>query len=510
MAETRRRLTRDAASSDDEGWEDVNRQARMQSPSGSQYSVGALSPRKRRAPRLRPVGTPTQRKYKPRAPSPSFNNDSLVLSRSPRSPAGAPTPPHSEPDPTRPPPARKPESRRISSDDVHAALSSGAVSASTYVIDVVGTAVRLLKRPISFFLFLYLLGLLLARASSTIRSTLSPLCFVPGLSRLCPAPLTHAQRGANKGHDAKPQWADYPGLVRVQGQTLGALLDEAGTGRGLALEIAHAQIATRDLAALVAVSDLTARDALAESLTGFVKAAQKAGRGLQRFSAKVSGAVDNVMAVNDYALHAIEAANKPPSALIVRTLWPFATNNAEATKEVVTKTFMDAMSALSLNMRRLVVEAEVSLGDLEQLEERLSSLAELIAREDSAISSTKADLLADLWTRLGGNRKAVRGLNGHLALLKGLGAYRQQAVTHVMAALQTLQGMSEEMEELRARVAAPELIGERIPIEVHMKSIRSGLDRLKERRVKAIEREEQIVSKVLAAVTGSETALAIG
>ena len=291
MAETRRRLTRDAASSDDEGWEDVNRQARMQSPSGSQYSVGALSPRKRRAPRLRPVGTPTQRKYKPRAPSPSFNNDSLVLSRSPRSPAGAPTP-HSEPDPTRPPPARKPESRRISSDDVHAALSSGAVSASTYVIDVVGTAVRLLKRPISFFLFLYLLGLLLARASSTIRSTLSPLCFVPGLSRLCPAPLTHAQRGANKGHDAKPQWADYPGLVRVQGQTLGALLDEAGTGRGLALEIAHAQIATRDLAALVAVSDLTARDALAESLTGFVKAAQKAGRGLQRFSAKVSGAVD--------------------------------------------------------------------------------------------------------------------------------------------------------------------------------------------------------------------------
>lgn len=218
----------------------------------------------------------------------------------------------------------------------------------------------------------------------------------------------------------------------------------------------------------------------------------------------------SVMAVNDYALHAIEAANKPPSALIVRTLWPFATNNAEATKEVVTKTFMDAMSALSLNMRRLVVEAEVSLGDLEQLEERLSSLAELIAREDSAISSTKADLLADLWTRLGGNRKAVRGLNGHLALLKGLGAYRQQAVTHVMAALQTLQGMSEEMEELRARVAAPELIGERIPIEVHMKSIRSGLDRLKERRVKAIEREEQIVSKVLAAVTGSETALAIG
>jgi hypothetical protein len=160
------------------------------------------------------------------------------------------------------------------------------------------------------------------------------------------------------------------------------------------------------------------------------------------------------------------------------------------------------MEALSANMQRLVLEAEVSISDLNNLEEHLKSIHEVVSREDSSISTAKDELLAQLWTILGGNRKELNGMDKHLALLKGVGGYRDRARAHVVAALHVLETMAEEMEELRERVAAPELVGDAIPIDVHMKSIRGGLERLKERRIGAKHLEEQLRNRVLGSGDG--------
>lgn len=206
--------------------------------------------------------------------------------------------------------------------------------------------------------------------------------------------------------------------------------------------------------------------------------------------------VNRILAVNDYALHTIEeATSKDPSRFSLTALIPFSRQPAN---EVVTQTFTEAMDVLSASMRRLIVEAEVSLANLDKLEERLSTLHELVSREDSSLSSAKSELLSELWTKLGGNRRTLQGFDEHLVLLKNLGGYRKRALVHVVTALQTLQAMSEDMEDLRERVAAPEIVGSTIPVEVHMKSIKSGLERLKEGRIKAKEREEEAVQRVLA------------
>jgi hypothetical protein len=63
------------------------------------------------------------------------------------------------------------------------------------------------------------------------------------------------------------------------------------------------------------------------------------------------------------------------------------------------------------------------------------------------------------------------------------------------------------MEELRERVAAPELVGEQLPVEVHIRSIRSGLERLQQRRVSAREREDAIVAAVMGAEGGGRARL---
>ena len=71
--------------------------------------------------------------------------------------------------------------------------------------------------------------------------------------------------------------------------------------------------------------------------------------------------------------------------------------------------------------------------------------------------------------------------------------YRQQALA-VFAALQTLQVMSAD---LREHVSRPALTGPKIPVEVHMKSIKIGLERLREGRVKGKELDEAAMKRVL-------------
>lgn len=203
----------------------------------------------------------------------------------------------------------------------------------------------------------------------------------------------------------------------------------------------------------------------------------------------------SVMAVNDYALHAIEEA-QAPSRYSLKSLSPW-TSPRRSTKQVVTETFGQAMNVLSGNMERLILEAETSLLNLDTLEERLTTLHEMVTREDSSLSTAKEELLAELWTKLGGNRKTLRGFEKHLILLKDLSGYRKQALVHVVAALQTLQSMSEDMEDLRERVAAPDLVGSQIPVGVHMRSIKNGLERLREGRIRAKHLSEEAMYRVL-------------
>lgn len=167
------------------------------------------------------------------------------------------------------------------------AVSSGAIHTGKYALDVFTTSVWLLRKPLSFILFLWLLAFILVRVNHTLRAAFAPLCFIPGISSSALCVTTHT--GYDQG---PPRWADYPKLVDVQSATFEQLLDESVGGSGLALEIKKAEMATVDLGTLVRVSNLKSRDMIAESLAEFVEDAKKTGKGLQKLSSKVGGAVD--------------------------------------------------------------------------------------------------------------------------------------------------------------------------------------------------------------------------
>ncbi|KAF8905067.1 hypothetical protein CPB84DRAFT_1676925 [Gymnopilus junonius] len=362
------------------------------------------------------------------------------------------------------------------------------------MLDVLSTAIHLLRKPLSILLFLWLLGFIMGQVSQTLRTVFLPICVIPGISssRMCRSLASNLSSGRRVS-----QWADYPKLVDVQSKTFGQLMNEVVGDSALALEIKKAEMATTDLIALIKISDLKARDALVGSLDEFVHDSKKVGRGMQKFASRVGGAVDNIMAMNEFALLSIESArNAEPSFWSLTSLVP-GKSRRKKLDMIIAKTFEDAMDVLSTNMERLILEAEANYQNLNALEEQLGTLHELISREDSSLASAKTELLADLWTKLGGNRKTLRNFDSHLVLLRELGTYRKQALVHVVAALQVLRTMSEDMEDMRERVAEPNLVGPNVPVEVHMKSIHMGLERLREGRTKAKRLSEDAVRRVL-------------
>lgn len=195
------------------------------------------------------------------------------------------------------------------------------------------------------------------------------------------------------------------------------------------------------------------------------------------------------MAVNDHALRTIEKANSK-TGLSVFDIIPWV----EQRKIKSLKTTFDyAMDELASQVERLIIEAEANIYNLNELEERLISLNELVSHEFKDVEGGHDELLASLWTKLGVRRKELKNFDKNFAILKNIKTYRNQARVHVTATLQTLQSLSDDMAEMRDRVAAPGLIGERIPLEVQMKSIQFGLDRLKENRLRARQSHEAAI-----------------
>ncbi|KAH7868344.1 uncharacterized protein C8R40DRAFT_1027372, partial [Lentinula edodes] len=275
----------------------------------------------------------------------------------------------------------------------------------------------------------------------------------------------------------RPLWADFPRLMNIQSSTFEQLLDNSVGGSGLSLDVKKAEMAMSDLVVLVKFTD---------ALSSFAHDARRTGRGLQTLGSKVGGAVDLILAVNEYAMAKLSSI-PPSTSIIPSVLVPF--NTVSSVEKMFLHAFAESMNTLSTIIQRLILLAEVELSNLEKLEDHLTLIHEIVSREDSTISSAKAELLGEIWTWLGGNQRQLRGHDAHLQLLRGIGAYRKQALAHVVSALQILRALGEDMEDMRERMIMPDLVGSQIPLEVQISSIQLGVQRLRDSKVLAKEKE---------------------
>lgn len=163
-----------------------------------------------------------------------------------------------------------------------------------YITQILATALKIMRIPLSLLLFIYILSFITARVTQTMQLAFSPFCRLPGMSSLNLCASLYAPAGDG------PQWANYPQLVDIQSKTFEELLENTVGGSALSLNVKKVEMATKDLVTLVRLSELSSKDTLAHSLSTFVDDARKTGRGLTRLSSKIGGTVDQYVACSFY------------------------------------------------------------------------------------------------------------------------------------------------------------------------------------------------------------------
>jgi hypothetical protein len=146
----------------------------------------------------------------------------------------------------------------------------------------------------------------------------------------------------------------------------------------------------------------------------------------------------------------------------------------------VIETFLESMDGQSAYIEEVIHQAETSLRHLEKLKGLVHSVHAQVTAADRTLEVKQHELLSTLWSRLGGNIRNKRVFKNNFELLKDLYVYHDMARTHVEAALYALRTMDNGIKELQTSVRKPGLnSNSSIPVEVHVRSITAGLERLR-------------------------------
>ena len=372
----------------------------------------------------------------------------------------------------------------------------------TWIRDIMAIVFANLKTPIAYIILGYVLigvvVLLRNLAFSSITSALSPICRIPGMSllglRMChyDIPLRY-----NKTADAPP--VEFGDLMNVQDK-FDEILREAAGGASLPTDMKRGEASIRDLRQLVTYSTLNTRHELVLEFDGFVETARIATYDLQKFNSHVGRSVDNILATARWTKRVLEGLAERDQGRgaiagfinnkILAPFQPVAFN-----EDMLLDQYLQHTRAVEDEVERLVEEAQALLFLLQNLEDRLEVIHGIAIRDDIHVRGSKDEVLGHLWTMLGGNRGKLGKFESQLKLLSQVNAYRQNAIAHVSGTLVKLQGMGLELEELRERVGAVELVGTKGPVSLplHIENIEMGVERLEKGRrgAREIEHEEQ-------------------
>lgn len=154
------------------------------------------------------------------------------------------------------------------------------------------------------------------------------------------------------------------------------------------------------------------------------------------------------------------------------------------------------MDIFAAEITRVLVDTTATSVTLDRLEERLQSMHALCTQEAITTALALEDLLWQLWTQLGGNRKQRRDLENRALVLRSVQHYRSLAMAFVGATAQTLTVVDAELAELRERLSTSALLSEAAPIEVQITSIQLSVMRLKDEKLQRRARAPRIADGV--------------
>lgn len=358
-----------------------------------------------------------------------------------------------------------------------------------YIAEIVGMVLQNAKPLLAYGIFAYLVVAALIFGSgfltNSINHALSPICRIPGVNTIfhpsfCPTTQSTQQiQGA----------AEFDKLVQAQ-SAFDEVLVASSAGINLPADMSRSASSIRDLRQVVRHSTLPSKLELENEFDGFVQTARQASDDLSKFNTHIGGAVDRILSINRWTLSTISGVQSREdgrgtlSAFFhdhLNIFSPFLP--VQLSRDILLDQYLRHTEAVEEKILALIDEAFALLAILENLDDRLDVIGDIATRDGLKAESSKDELLSHLWTFLGGNRSSMSKLQRQIDLLNSVGAYRKIAWAHVNGTILKLQAIRAQLEDLRERVAGPEVLGsEKVPLEVHIGSINLGIERLEEQR----------------------------
>lgn len=375
-----------------------------------------------------------------------------------------------------------------------------------YIFSTLGMMLEYAKPLIAFALLTYCVYALWTAVKSgmtaSIHAALSPVCMVPGATHVVPF---CADRNGNGNSSQLP--LEFSNLVQAQSSFEDVLLASADSA-GLPQDMKRSETSIRDLKSVVEYSNLPSRHELVLEFQGFAETARKASDDLTRYNTRIAKAVDRILSTNKWTLQVLDgiAETEASRGHIVRfiqnNLNPFAPLVAaqSLSQTILFDQYIKHTSAIEEQIVELILEATNLLKILHNLDHRLDLIASISQRDGVRIEGNQDVLLGQLWSRLGGNRAEKKRYAAQLGLLDDVGRYRKLAIAHVSRTVLKLQAIAANLEDLRERVARPEVVGIRaeLPLEMHIREIMMGVERLEAVRDQGREIEGHGMQKRLA------------
>lgn len=369
---------------------------------------------------------------------------------------------------------------------------------SRYLVGVFGHAMGNLQPFFGLALAVLMLVFGIQWAVGSFRSgltaALSPVCLIPGSSYVVPFCATV--------HDTDPR-VDFEGLLDAQ-SGLEEILDASKDTSTLPSTIKDSEIAIRDLRTLVRHSRLPSRHQLDLEFENFVLTANEASVDLSRYNSRIGATMDRVIATNAWTMAVLsgiseqEASHGALDWMYGALTRPFIAP-APTLQQRVFDQYLLHVNKNKEEITRLIETAVALLSVLQNLDERLDTIYHIAINDDVTITKNQEELLAQLWTKLGGNNAKLRAHNKQLHLLKNISAYRKKALMHVSETLLKLREIQAELENLREGVAAPEVLGWRdeLPMTYHLDLIEKGVERLRRARGESMRVEGETYRRLI-------------
>jgi len=190
--------------------------------------------------------------------------------------------------------------------------------------------------------------------------------------------------------------------------------------------------------------------------------------------------MESMLAVNEHLLDLLQHRVPP---LSIRAAYCYLISNSLHSNECsfsdlhIAQAFDRVLAQFQHSLTLLLLRTVEIQGNLDSVESRLEVVHDLVAMETSALMVEKSDVLADILTVVGLNRRRILRLDSQLQALKEVARYRTAAARYLAGTFSGLAQLQEAMELLRSLATGVGLV-EGVPMEVLIDALTVGIQRL--------------------------------